>query len=170
MNWKQIAVIVGLGFLLTRGTRKRKGMISKNFSWDEVIKSATAKSLGIDNEPGPVEKARLQAVIYNVMQPLRDAMRRPIVITSGYRTPDLNAAIGGAINSQHMKGEAIDFVDPKGNLAQMFYYIKDNLPYDQLIWEAGNDEQPQWIHVSYKAVGNRRKVLKYKPGQGYTNF
>lgn len=173
MDWKKIAVILGIGFLLTRGSRKKEGMVSKNFSWREVTRSGTCERAGIDNTPGPVEQARLQAIILNVMQPLRNAMGRPIRVTSGYRSPACNVKIGGATHSQHMKGEAIDFQDPAGNLAQMFYYIKDNLPFDQLIWEKGNSNQPLWVHVSYKQSGNNRKeVLKYEnpPGSGYTNF
>ncbi len=173
MNWKQIAVLLGVGFLLTRGSRKKQGMVSKNFSWREVTRSGTCERAGIDNTPGPLEQARLQAIVLNVMQPLRNAMGRPIRVTSGFRSPACNVKIGGATESQHMKGEAIDFQDPAGNLAEMFYYIKDNLPFDQLIWEKGDNNQPLWIHVSYKQSGNnRRKVLKYQvpPGSGYTYF
>jgi hypothetical protein len=173
MDWKKIAVVLGIGFLLTRGSRKKEGMVSKNFSWREVTRSGTCERAGIDNIPGPMEKAALQATIINVMQPLRNAMGRPIRVTSGYRSLACNTKIGGATNSQHMRGQAIDFQDPAGNLAQMFYYIKDNLPFDQLIWEKGDTNQPLWIHVSYKSDGsNRGKVLKYQvpPGSGYTYF
>lgn len=173
MDWKKIAVVLGVGFLLTRGSRKKEGMISKNFSWSEVTRSGTCERAGIDNTPGPMERAALQATIINVMQPLRNAMGRPIRVTSGYRSPACNLRIGGVLDSQHKKGEAIDFQDPAGNLAQMFYYIKDNLPFDQLIWEKGDTNQPLWIHVSYKSDGsNRGKVLKYQvpPGSGYTYF
>jgi hypothetical protein len=173
MDWKKIAVVLGIGFLLTRGSRKKEGMVSKNFSWREVTRSGTCERAGIDNTPGPMEKAALQATIINVMQPLRNAMGRPIRVTSGYRSLACNTKIGGATNSQHMRGQAIDFQDPAGNLAQMFYYIKDNLPFDQLIWEKGDTNQPLWIHVSYKSDGsNRGKVLKYQvpPGSGYTYF
>jgi len=168
MNWKTFVVIAAIGFIVTRATRKKSPMLSKNFALDEFIKSKTANKLGINNDPGPVEIARLQALVTNVLQPLRNAMGFPIVITSGYRSKALNTAIGGAFNSQHMKGEAADIVG--SNKAQMFNYIKDNLPFDQLIWEAGNDSQPEWIHVSYKNVGNRKQVLRYTPGQGYLDI
>ncbi len=173
MNWKKAFVIVAAALFISRSARKKGSMVSKNFSWREVTRSGTCERAGIDNTPGPMERARLQAIILNVMQPLRDAMGRPIRVTSGYRSPDCNVKIGGALKSQHMEGEAIDFQDPAGNLAQMFYYIKDNLPFDQLIWEKGNSNQPLWVHVSFKQSGNNRgKVLKYEnpPGSGYTLF
>lgn len=176
MNWNQIgqlAALVGTGLLLTRGTRKKGDMITKNFSWKEVTRSQTCDKLKINNMPGPMERANLQALVVNVMQPLRDAMGRPIRVTSGFRSEECNAKIGGEPTSQHRKGQAIDFQDPSGNLAEMFYYIKDNLPFDQLIWEKGNTIQPHWIHVSYRMDGkNRGEVLKYEvpPDSGYTYF
>jgi len=168
MSWKTLVIITALGLIITRATRKKGTMLSKNFSLDEFLKSNTAKKLNIVNQPSALEVARLQALVNNVLQPLRDAMGYPINITSGYRSPALNTAIGGAVNSQHMKGEAADFVG--SNNAQMFNYIKDNLPFDQLIWEAGNNTNPDWIHVSYKGIGNRKQVLRYMPGQGYSQF
>lgn len=168
MNWKTIAVILAVGFFLTRGSRKKRIMISKNFGLDEFTKSAKAKQLGINNEPDVTALMNIQELVNKVLQPLRDGLGVPIIITSGYRSPALNAAIGGATNSQHMKGEAADI--KSNDNARMFNYIKNHLPYDQLIWEAGDDDQPDWVHVSYKGVGNRKQILRYYPGQGYQDI
>jgi len=168
MNWKTLALIIAAGLLLRR-SRKNRYMLSKNFALDEFTKSNTAKKLGIDNTPGPIEIANIGALVINVLQPLRDAMGFPIIITSGYRSQALNQAISNsASDSQHVKGQAADIVGQ--DKAKMFYYIKDFLPFDQLIWEAGNSNEPQWIHVSYKAIGNRKQVLRYTPGVGYSTF
>jgi len=168
MNWKTLVVIIAAGLLLR--SRRNRFMLSKNFGLDEFVKSNKARQLGIDNTPGPMEIANLGALVINVLQPLRDAMGFPVIITSGYRSPALNEAVGGSTNpiSQHTKGEAADIVGQ--DKAKMFYYIKNNLPFDQLIWESGNNDQPDWIHVSYKAIGNRKQVLRYTPGQGFSNF
>lgn len=166
MNWKTLVVIIATSLLLR--SRKKRFMLSKNFGLDEFVKSNKAKQMGIDNTPGPMQIANLSALVQNVLQPLRDAMGFPVIVTSGYRSPALNQAIGGAANSQHMNGEAADIVGQ--DKAKMFNYIKDNLPFDQLIWEAGNSVQPDWIHVSYRAVGNRKQILQYTPGQGYKDI
>jgi len=168
MKLRNLLILIGAGILLTRSNRKNKFMLSKNFALDEFTKSATANRLGISNTPDPVAISNLQALVDNVLQPLRDAMEFPIVISSGYRSKMLNEAIKGAVNSQHMKGQAADIVGL--NKPAMFNYIKDNLPFDQLIWEAGTNQNPDWIHVSYNSAFNRKQVLRYVPGQGYSNF
>ncbi len=176
MNWKTILLVVAAGLIITRATRKKGMMLSKNFSLDEFTKSATAKRLGIANNPSPMQIANIQALVTNVLQPLRTALGFPIIISSGFRTPELNQAIGGAYASQHMadNGAAAD-IDIGSKNAVVFNYIKDNLPFDQLIWEAGNEDinapgaNPDWVHVSYKGAGNRSQVLQYIPGQGYSN-
>lgn len=102
---------------------------------------------------------KLRAVVDKVLAPLREAIGTPITITSGYRSPEVNRAIGGSKTSQHMLGEAVDFVCK--DMALAFDYIQEHLPYDQLIWEFGTDAQPDWIHVSYRADGrNRRQALR----------
>ena len=168
MKFRNLLILIGAGLLFTRSNRKNKFMLSKNFALDEFTKSATANRLGISNMPDPVAISNLQALVDNVLQPLRDAMGFPIVISSGYRSKVLNEAIKGAVNSQHMKGQAADIVGL--NKPAMFTYIKDNLPFDQLIWEAGTNSSPDWIHVSYNSAFNRKQVLRYVPGQGYSNF
>lgn len=112
-----------------------------------------------NNTPPAEALAKLRAVVDNVLDPLREAIGMPITITSGYRSPEVNRAIGGSKTSQHMLGEAVDFVCK--DMASAFAYILKHLPYDQLIWEFGTDAQPDWIHVSYRADGrNRRQALR----------
>lgn len=137
--------------------------LSKNLSLKEAIKSNTATRLGIDNTPEQWEINNLRAVADNVFQPLRDHFGVPIGVSSGYRCKALNKAIGGSKYSQHMIGEALDLdADIYGGLknSEIFNYIKKNLEWDQMIWEFGDDEEPDWVHVSYKEAGNNRKQIK----------
>jgi hypothetical protein len=135
--------------------------ISKNFTLDELTASATAKQLHIINAPGVDEVCNLCALVHNVLQPLRDAMGESIKIGSGYRCPQLNKAVGGVANSQHIKGEAADLcIDgdmQKGK--RWFEWIKQHCQFDQLIMEH-NAKGTYWVHVSYRADGkNRRQVI-----------
>ena len=135
--------------------------ISKNFTLDELTASATAKQQHIINAPGIEEVCNLCALVHNVLQPLRDAMGESIKIGSGYRCPQLNKAVGGVSNSQHMKGEAADLcIDgdiKKGK--RWFEWIKSHCDFDQLIWEH-NSKGTYWVHVSFRADGkNRRHVI-----------
>ena len=137
--------------------------LSKNLSLQEAIKSNTATRLGIDNRPEQWEINNLRAVAENVFQPLRDHFGVPIGVSSGYRSKALNKAIGGSKYSQHMIGEALDIdADIYGKVtnAEIFNYIKNNLEWDQMIWEFGDDEEPNWVHVSYKESGRNRKQIK----------
>lgn len=134
--------------------------ISKNFTLEELTASETAKAKGIKNTPNTQQVCNLCALVHHILQPLRDAIAEPIGISSGFRSVALNAAVGGASNSQHLKGEAAD-IDIKGNKSkgkQWFNYIKNNLPYDQLIWEH-NKQGVYWIHVSHRADGKNRKQV-----------
>jgi hypothetical protein len=135
--------------------------ISKNFTLDELTASATAKQMRIINAPGVDEVCNLCALVHNVLQPLRDAMGESIKIGSGYRCPQLNKAVGGVSNSQHIKGEAADLcIDgdmQKGK--RWFDWIKAHCDFDQLIMEH-NSKGTYWVHVSYRADGkNRRHVI-----------
>jgi hypothetical protein len=135
--------------------------ISKNFTLDELTASATAKQIRIINAPGVDEVCNLCALVHNVLQPLRDAMGESIKIGSGYRCPQLNKAVGGVSNSQHMKGEAADLcID--GDLKKgrkWMTWIMEHCDFDQLIWEH-NANGTYWVHVSYRADGkNRRQVI-----------
>jgi len=137
--------------------------LSKNLTLKEAIKSNTASRLGIDNTPEQWEINNLRAVAENVFQPIRDHFGVPIGVSSGYRSKALNKAIGGSKYSQHMIGEALDIdADIYGKVtnAEIFNYIKDNLEWDQMIWEFGDDDEPNWVHVSYKESGFNRKQIK----------
>ena len=138
--------------------------LSKNLSLGEVIKSITAKRLGIDNTPDDWTTENLRQVAINVFQPLRDAFGCPIFVSSGYRSADLNRAIGGSKRSQHVEGRALDLdADVFGRCtnAQIFNWLKENVEFDQLIWEFGDEDNPDWVHVSFVYDGaNRRRCLK----------
>lgn len=130
--------------------------LSKNFTLAELA----ITGINLPNTPTEVEIANLQTLVTNVLQPVRDMIGGPVKVNSGYRSPAVNRAISGATNSQHCKGEAAD-LDTTDN-ARLFYLLRDKLPFDQLIWEAGNDAQPDWVHVSYREGHNRKQVLKMK--------
>ena len=134
--------------------------ISKSFVLEEFTKSDTAKARGIVNAIGQAEVVNLCALVHEILQPLRDAMKQQVKIGSGYRCPRLNAEVGGVKNSQHMTGEAADLcID--GDMAKgkrWFEWIKDNCNFDQLIWEH-NAKGTYWVHVSYRASGNNRKQV-----------
>lgn len=138
--------------------------LSKNLSLAEVTKSTTAKRLNIDNTPDEWVTENLKQVALNVFQPLRDAFGCPIYVSSGYRSADLNSAIGGSRRSQHVEGRALDLdADVYGNCtnSQIFNYIRENLEFDQLIWEFGDQDNPDWVHVSFVYGGvNRGRCLK----------
>ena len=128
----------------------------------EVTKSATAIKRGIVNAPTQEHLQNLKRVAEHVFQPIREHFGKPLAVSSGYRSAQLNELIGGSKKSQHSKGEALDLdADVYGGLtnAAVFNYIKDHLNFDQLIWEFGTSDEPAWVHVSYKAEGNRGEVL-----------
>ena len=149
--------------------------LSKNLSLAEVTKSITAKRLGIDNTPDEWTKENLRQVAINVFQPVRDALGCPVFVSSGYRSADLNVAIGGSKRSQHVEGRALDLdADVYGGTSNcdIFHYIKENLEFDQLIWEFGDESNPDWVHVSYVYDGpNRKRCLKAcRDDQGKTYY
>lgn len=139
-------------------------MLSKNLSLAEVTKSATASRLGIKNEPDEWTVQNLRAIAESIFQPLRNAFGTPIFVSSGYRSEDLNVAIGGSKRSQHIQGRALDLdADVFGGCTngEIFRYILNNLEFDQLIWEFGDEDNPDWVHVSYVRDGlNRGRCLK----------
>jgi hypothetical protein len=156
--------------------------LSKNLALAEVTRSETAKRKGISNMPTPEHIENFKKLAEKVFQPIRDHFGVPIRISSGYRSAALNKAIGGAgktVNgvyipsSQHCTGEAID-IDMDGTTitnAQIFNYIKENLEFDQLIWEFGTDTNPDWVHVSYESTGKQRKqILKAKKSGSKTTY
>ena len=140
--------------------------LSKHVTLAEFENSPTATTHGINNKMNESQIASAKLLCENVFEPLRLYLNTPIKISSGFRCLQVNRLIGGSATSQHTKGEAMDIkIDAKG-----FYFIKDKLEFDQLIWEFGNDEQPSWVHVSYKKSGNRKQVLKATKRNGKTIY
>lgn len=139
--------------------------ISKHITYKEAVRSNTALRLNINNIPNDYEISNMVGIASNVFEPLREYVGGPIKINSMFRSEALNRAIGGSSRSQHCQGRAIDLDDTFGykTNAEMFNYIKDNLNFDQLIWEFGDDTNPDWIHVSFVSNDeNRGRVLQAK--------
>lgn len=138
--------------------------LSKNLTLKECVKSITASRRGIDNTPGEKEIANLKQIAEHIFQPVRDHFGVPIYVSSGYRSPELNSTVGGSAVSQHCQGRALDLdadVYKGVSNADIFRYIKNNLDFDQLIWEMGSELSPAWVHVSFVSDReNRRRVLK----------
>jgi hypothetical protein len=147
--------------------------LSTNLSLAEVTRSETAKRRGISNMPTAEHIENFKKLAANIFQPIREHFGKPIIISSGYRSAELNKAIGGSLSSQHSSGEAID-IDMDGTditNAQIFNYIKDNLNFDQMIWEFGTDTNPDWVHVSFAANRSQRKqILVAKKVNGKTTY
>ena len=147
--------------------------ISKNITYNEAVHSNTAKRKGIENIPNENQIANMMTIAEMIFQPLRSYVGGPIKITSFFRSPELNRAIGGSKSSQHCKGQAMDLDDVYGykTNAEMFDYIRENLDFDQLIWEFGDDKNPNWIHVSYvDKQENRNRCLKAYKKNGKTKY
>ena len=135
--------------------------ISKHVSWKEGTYSRTADRRGLDNTPNEKQLMNMMEIARDVFEPLREWVGGPVKINSFFRGEPVNTAIGGSKRSQHMKGQAIDIDDTFGHKtnAEMYCYIKDNLDFDQLIWEFGDDSNPNWVHVSYVTDRPNRKEL-----------
>jgi hypothetical protein len=137
--------------------------ISAHITYAEATKSQTAERLGIDNTPNAAQLVAMQRVAEMCFEPLRAQFGVPIGITSFFRCPALNTAIGGSSKSQHRFGEAIDLdADVFGGLTNKdaFDWLRANVVFDQLIWEFGTDESPAWVHVSYSGPEGRKQVLR----------
>lgn len=148
--------------------------ISKHLSLAEVTRSDIAKRKGISNMPTEEHLENFKALAENVFEKIREHFGVPIIISSGYRSKELNDVIGGSLTSQHCLGEAID-IDMDGSNsgvtnADIYKFIKDNLTYDQLIWEFGTDENPAWVHVSYSRKKNKKQRLKAVKKNGKTSY
>lgn len=128
--------------------------LSLNFTLEEL----TATHSGLSNVPNQEQIDNLTLLVNKVLQPARDALEQPIRVNSGFRSKAVNEAVGGVATSLHCTGQAADIETV--NNAELFDLIRTGLRYDQLIWEGGNDNQPDWVHVSYKAEGNRQQTLK----------
>jgi len=148
-------------------------MISNHISYKEGIRSSTALRLDIDNTPSDYQMSNMQVLAENIFEPLRKWVGGKIKINSFFRSADLNKAIGGSSKSQHCEGRAMDIDDTFGykTNAEMYNYIKDNLDFDQMIWEFGDDENPDWVHVSYVSEeSNRSRCLKAYKENGKTKY
>jgi len=138
-------------------------MISKHISYKEGVYSRTATRLDIENTPNDEQLNNMVLLAEEVFEPLRSWVGGPIKINSFFRSPKLNKAIGGSTTSQHCKGQAMDIDDTFGRAtnAEMYHFIKEHLDFDQMIWEFGDDDNPDWVHVSYVSEDdNRRRCLK----------
>jgi len=148
--------------------------ISKHISYKEAVGSNYAKQYGIKNKPNEEQVENMKLLAKEVFEPLREWVGCPIRVNSMFRSLELNTALKGSKTSSHMKGEAMDITSMycgkencKSNL-DMFHWIKDNLEFDQLIWEFGSE--PKWLHVSYNKDKNRKQVLVTKKRGVYYTY
>lgn len=152
---------------------KQDTSISEHITYAEATVSNKAKQLGISNTPNERELKAMKLLAEKVFEPLRKWYGKPIQVTSFFRSAKINKAIGGVQRgntvSQHARGEAVD-IDTTSDNRKLFDYIKDNLPFDQLIWENGDDNTPAWIHVSYSETRNRKQVLRATRNGGKTVY
>ena len=148
-------------------------MISEHISYKEGVYSITATRKGIDNTPNDEQLKNMELIADNIFEPLRSYVGGPIKINSFFRCPELNTAIGGSSKSQHCKGQAIDIDDTFDRMtnAEMYHWIKEHLDFDQMIWEFGDDDNPNWVHVSYVSKeDNRNRCLKAYKEQGKSKY
>jgi hypothetical protein len=149
--------------------------LSAHLDLSEVTRSESAKRNGISNMPTEQHIANFKLLAEKIFEPIRMHFNCPIHISSAYRSEALNKAVGGSSTSQHCTGEAID-VDMDGSTSgvtnkMVFDYIKDNLVFDQLIYEFGDSKNPDWVHVSYESTGKQRKqVLRAVRANGKTTY
>ena len=136
--------------------------ISKYISYEESVTSQTAIRKSIPNIPNDMQLVNMQLVGIRVFDIIREHFKTPLRVSSFFRSLLLNNAVGGSKTSQHVKGQAID-IQGTGKVSNkmIFDYIKDNLDFDQLIWEFGNDKNPSWVHVSYVSKEKNRKQILY---------
>ena len=144
--------------------------ISKHLSLEECIKSDTAKKLGLANQPTPNAVVNLKLLAEKVFEPIREHFKAPITVSSVYRGKALNQAVKGSTTSQHCSGQAMDIDNVKPSNKEIFDYIKDNLEFDQLIWEFGTKSNPDWVHVSYSNTHNRKTILKATKKNNKTHY
>ena len=148
-------------------------MISAHISYKEGVYSNTATRRGIINTPNDEQLNNMELIAEEVFEPLRAYVGGPIKINSFFRCPELNKAIGGSSKSQHCQGQAIDLDDTFGRMtnAEMYHFIKEHLDFDQLIWEFGDDDNPNWVHVSYvSSEENRKRCLRACNYNGKTKY
>lgn len=146
--------------------------LSQNFSLAEMTKSETALRKGLENTPGEVEIENLRALVVNVLQPVRDHFQKGVHVNSGFRHPEVNAAVGGSKTSDHCKGQAADIEIPGVANADLAQWIVDNLPFRQVILEFYTPGIPDsgWVHVSYVEGDNKKQVLTAMKENGKTVY
>lgn len=150
--------------------------LSINFTLEELIESEYAHRNGIDEQFHPSDeiKENLGLLCKNVLQPLRDYLKKSITVTCGYRCPKVNTGVGGSKTSEHMKGMASDIkyiIDGICYNKTLFKAIIDlNLPFNQLIYEFGDDNNPAWVHVSFNKTQCKREILRAKKVDGKTVY
>ncbi len=145
--------------------------LSDNFSLIEFTKSQTAERKGIENTPNEIHTIAMEALCHNILERVRFAFAKPVMINSGYRSPALCEAIGSKSTSQHCNGEAADIEIFGVSNYDLAKYIENNLNFDQLILECWDGVEPNsgWVHVSYvDDTTNRKDVLTYTRAGGYT--
>jgi hypothetical protein len=146
--------------------------LSEHFALAEFTRSESAKRHGVSNEPTPEHLENIKVLCEKVLEPIRTKFG-PLNISSGYRSKVLNHYIGGALTSQHCEGKAADIdQDDMGSVSntEIFNYIKDNLDFDQMIWEFGDNNKPDWVHVSYNGAKNRKQILRALKVNGKTVY
>ncbi len=148
--------------------------LSKNFALREFTESNTAIRRGIDNNPTAEHIHNLAELVENILQPLRDKIGQSIRVTSGYRSEALNEAIGGSKTSDHSHGRAADIklVVEGVNKSELLYHTIKNMgvPFKQLIWEFGDDDTPQWVHIAFDKDNNKGQCLKAYKDNGKTKY
>jgi len=145
--------------------------LSNNFNLVEFTKSQTAERKGIANNPNQLQIFAMESLCHNILERVRAAFGKPVMINSGYRSPELCEAIGSKPTSQHCDGEAADIEIYGVSNYDLAKYIENNLNFDQLILECWDGVQPNsgWVHVSYvNDEANRKDVLTYTKANGYT--
>jgi len=148
--------------------------ISDHITYSEATKSLTAMREGINNTPDEQQLKNMRLWAYNIFEPMRAYFGRPIKIASFFRCRDLNSLVGGSLTSDHMQGCAADIDQDHNNEgptnAEIFFYVLDYLEFDQLIWEHGNDNSPDWVHIGYRHGANRGQVLRKYPNKSGYHF
>lgn len=150
-----------------------KENISKHITYREATYSPTAIKKGITNSPTEEQIRRMKVLAEKVLEPARVHFGKAIYYNSFFRSVTLNSIIGGSRTSDHQTGGAAD-ADTRGQEdftnAELFNWIKDNCEFDQLIWEFGNNDEPDWVHVSYREGENRNQVLRAKRIDGKVRY
>ena len=146
--------------------------ISKYVTFAEATSSPTALAHGVQNIPNLEQVRAMKMVARMCFDPVREHFGKPLRVNSFYRSAEANSLVGGSATSQHCKGEAIDISGKLSGIANaaIFHWLKENATFDQLIWEFGSDNEPDWVHVSYSARYNRGEVLKSVKQEGKTKY